>query len=161
MWLDMCDDMSLSRLCVASREVFELPKDCEDERLANGIFLSDIAEVRRGVTSSGFRQTSAMWIKPSMCCVIVGSERTIDIQFLTQEYVSRLEFVDLLNLLAMQSLSKAEVLSRNRVYRKCNVHPKVQMIYPKYHPKYISSYALQVSLLRGRDSNQHVGVYSQ
>lgn len=39
MWLDICEEMALSRLCVATREVFELPaQDYEDERLANGEF---------------------------------------------------------------------------------------------------------------------------
>lgn len=38
MWLDICaTDPSLSRLCVAPRRVFELPKHCEDERLTNGM----------------------------------------------------------------------------------------------------------------------------
>lgn len=40
LWLDICaDDPALSRVCIATREVFELPVEFEDERLANGRFI--------------------------------------------------------------------------------------------------------------------------
>jgi hypothetical protein len=39
LWLDVCEEMALSRLCLATREIFELPAaDYEDERLANGTY---------------------------------------------------------------------------------------------------------------------------
>lgn len=36
LWLDICDESALSRLCIAPRSVFELPRECEDERLSTG-----------------------------------------------------------------------------------------------------------------------------
>lgn len=35
-WIDICDEPALSRLCVAPKNIFALPVNCEDERLANG-----------------------------------------------------------------------------------------------------------------------------
>jgi len=55
MWLDVSENPALSRLCVAPRNIFDLSPDYEDERLANGIFLSDVAEVRPGAASFGFK----------------------------------------------------------------------------------------------------------
>ncbi len=36
LWLDTSEDPALSRLCLAPREIFELPVEYEDERLAHG-----------------------------------------------------------------------------------------------------------------------------
>ena len=36
MWLDSSEDPALSRLCMAEKEVFDLPIKYEDYRLANG-----------------------------------------------------------------------------------------------------------------------------
>jgi hypothetical protein len=61
LWLDVCDEPGLSRLCLAPKSVFELPKECEDERLSVGLFLSDIAEIRRGESSHVFRKSPVEW----------------------------------------------------------------------------------------------------
>jgi hypothetical protein len=88
LWLDICEEPALSRICLAPREIYSLPKEYEDERLANGIFLSDIAEVRKGAASHAFRATnhsfssSPFVFRPDLCCAIVGSERTLSIQFI-------------------------------------------------------------------------------
>lgn len=37
LWLDVCEDPTLSRLCVAPKEIFSLPLEQEDDRLANGM----------------------------------------------------------------------------------------------------------------------------
>lgn len=131
LWLDVCEDPALSRICIASKVVFEMPKQYEDLRLANGIFLSDIAEVRLGAASvthlsAPFGELLLHpWIKPEMCVSIVGSERTLDIQLLPEapgEGVSRQTFVDMLNLLSMQSLGPQEARQRRRFYRKLHLH---------------------------------------
>jgi hypothetical protein len=96
LWLDVCaEEPGLSRLCLAPRSVFELPKECEDERLSVGVFVSDIAEVRRGASSHAFRRytgrksspkllkkffTGALF-RPDQCLAIVGSERSLSLQF--------------------------------------------------------------------------------
>lgn len=55
LWLDKCDDLSVSRLCLTPKSIFDLDtKNYEDEKLSNGIFLSDIADVRLGASSVGF-----------------------------------------------------------------------------------------------------------
>jgi hypothetical protein len=88
LWLDICEEPALSRICLAPREIYSLPKEYEDERLANGIFLSDIAEVRKGAASHAFRATnhsfssSPFVFRPDLCCAIIGSERTLSIQFI-------------------------------------------------------------------------------
>lgn len=64
LWLDVCEEPGLSRICLAPRSIFELTKDYEDERLANGIFLSDIAEVRRGCSSHSFRRSFPFLYNP-------------------------------------------------------------------------------------------------
>lgn len=60
LWLDVCEEPGLSRLCLAPKSVFALPAVdiYEDARLANGIFLSDIAEIRKGASSEAFRRQS-------------------------------------------------------------------------------------------------------
>jgi hypothetical protein len=37
LWLDVSEDPALSRVCVAPRDIFELPVEYEDDRLANGM----------------------------------------------------------------------------------------------------------------------------
>jgi hypothetical protein len=36
LWLDVSDEPALSRICIAPRDIFELPVEYEDDRLANG-----------------------------------------------------------------------------------------------------------------------------
>ena len=42
LWLDVSEDPALSRICIAPKEIFELPAEYEDERLANGEALKDV-----------------------------------------------------------------------------------------------------------------------
>lgn len=104
LWLDPCEEPGLSRLCLAPRSVFDLPAIdvYEDARLANGVFLSDVAEVRKGAASEPFRrqsfayfqraawreaQTSPAadasadesgdWYDAAACVSVIGAERTL------------------------------------------------------------------------------------
>jgi hypothetical protein len=169
LWLDICDEPALSRICLAPRDVFSLPKEYEDERLANGIFLSDIADVRRGASSHAFRRHSFAELRPELCVAIVGSERTLSVQFVHPQLaqaigappsislptmpaaydspaapvtgkkavagaggkkvmtIDRGYFVDMLNLLAIQSLSPAELKLRGRKFQRCEPHESVRV----------------------------------
>eukprot|EP01038_Epipyxis_sp_PR26KG_P016196 gene16196-22030_t len=157
LWIDVCEDPALSRICVNTREVFELPRECEDERLAYGVFVSDIAEVRRGVSSYGFRMTNHMWIKPHLCLSIVGSERTLDIQLTSQDEIKRNQLIDTLNLLATQSLKQTEITLRHRQYRRLQVLPSLRTYPSKTCRKIIEdSSMLTQLLLQGIDVDEEI-----
>eukprot|EP00602_Paraphysomonas_sp_CaronLab_P007018 CAMPEP_0185026808 /NCGR_PEP_ID=MMETSP1103-20130426/11276_1 /TAXON_ID=36769 /ORGANISM="Paraphysomonas bandaiensis, Strain Caron Lab Isolate" /LENGTH=553 /DNA_ID=CAMNT_0027560515 /DNA_START=500 /DNA_END=2161 /DNA_ORIENTATION=+ len=96
-----------------------------------GIFLSDIAEVRAGPASHGFGPmlTSDMEsgtcapdhiLDISRCVTVVGTEATLDIQLVDigrgTRIRSRAWFVDILFLLATQSLGQEERALRQRVW---------------------------------------------
>lgn len=128
LWIDVCEEPALSRVCVAPRSKFELPKKFEDERLTHGIYLSDIAEIRRGASSFSFQCPGCRWLRPDMCLSIVGSERTLDIQFTSEEAISRFLFIDMLNLLSMQSLSMPEITLRDRHFKRINPASSVKNV---------------------------------
>ena len=145
LWLDVCEEPGLTRLCLAPRSVFELSKDYEDERLANGIFLSDIDEVRRGASSHAFNRAipplyqpfgeqiqegCTTWVNPEKCFSVVASERTLAVQLAgddSDQPVPRLQLIDLLSLYSMQSLTNSEIRGRNRRFRRVLVHPSVKV----------------------------------
>jgi len=144
LWLDICEEPGLSRICLAPRSIFELSKDYEDERLANGIFLSDIAEIRRGASSHSFRCSRPRTrrhnippyrIEPEKCLSIIGSERTIAIQLTDNDYTnsnnSRLELIDLLSLYSLQSLTSSEIKARGRRFRRLIAHFSVKQVLPR------------------------------
>lgn len=188
LWLDVCEEPGLSRLCIAPKEIFELPKEFEDERLAYGVFLSDIAEVRRGVSSVAFSnlppkslyssENPQGWLKADNCVSIVGSERTLSVQFLatipssatatlqkrsaatTSKLhvksgfeINRLLFCDMLSLLVCQSLSNNELKLRNRHYRRYLVHPVVRTFPTQFCEKQTLSDGQKTAelLIRGID----------
>lgn len=37
-WIDPSDEQALFRICFAPKDVFDLPREFEDDRLANGLF---------------------------------------------------------------------------------------------------------------------------
>lgn len=174
LWLDVCEEPALSRVCLAPRSVFELPKEHEDERLSNGIFVSDIAEVRRGASAHAFRRytsrtsspkllkrffTDSSAYRPDRCLAIVGSERTLSLQLLhapgqndqslagtarpfasgnthaatplsSVNAIDRSLFIDMLNLLVLQSLSTNELARRGRRFSRVAPHASVKPSYP-------------------------------
>ena len=107
--------------------------------MLSGIFLSDIAEVRRGTASHGFKLSKATWIKPTMCVSIVGSERTLDVQFTSEDEIPRLLFIDMLNLLSMQSLHSNEIKLRHKKYRKVNTNMHLKVFNQKMSPQDIKN----------------------
>jgi hypothetical protein len=112
LWLDVSEEPALSRLCIATIDVFNSPRSNEDDRLANGIFLSDIADIRTGINSYGFKACSKMysWIDSSKCLSIIGSERSLNVQICNDAcFGDRNYMVDILRLLALQSLTDNEV----------------------------------------------------
>lgn len=112
LWLDVSEEPALSRLCIATIDVFNSPRSNEDERLANGIFLSDIADIRTGINSYGFKACSKLysWIDSSKCLSIIGSERSLNIQICNDACFGDINYmVDILRLLALQSLTDNEV----------------------------------------------------
>lgn len=122
LWLDVCEEPGLSRLCLAPREVYNLPRVYEDERLANGIFLSDIAEVRRGCSAAFYRTHTASWLQPELCMSIIASERNFFVQAanLFSSSEQRFFFMDMLNLLVLQALTPQEVKQRKKVFHRAN-----------------------------------------
>lgn len=155
LWLDVCEEPGLSRLCIAPKQIFELPKEYEDERMAYGVFLSDIAEVRRGISSHAFSllprhglhstENEKGWLRAEQCVSIVASERTLAFQFLSTVTLSsrpqktssrlhvksgsdihRLLFLDMLSLLICQSMAPEELQFRNRHLMRYLVHPSLR-----------------------------------
>eukprot|EP01040_Poterioochromonas_malhamensis_P005636 gene5634-6056_t len=179
LWLDVCEEPSLSRICLAPKKIFALPKAYEDERLANGIFLSDIAEIRKGASSHTFRSYPfTHLLRPELCVCIVGSERTISVQFIHEllpptpgnvvvvnsppsvpvdsrppsplpststaiatpstpppakkkMIVDRAYFIDMLNLMAIQSLTPSELKFRQRKFTRASPHSSVK-VFPNH-----------------------------
>lgn len=118
MWLDVSDDMAaLSRICIATKQVYESTHKNQDGRLANGIFVGDIAEVRLGAASYSFARTQCSWVNPTNCIVIVGSERCLSLQLpdeSTDSHLTRIFIVDMLRLLVIKSLTPKEILLRQK-----------------------------------------------
>ena len=112
-WIEMNHkDPGMSRVCVASQEIYDLPQLQEDARLNNGeqnadffsyftyktskilypiyrlfkkkgIYISDIAEVRVGIDSFGFRMLhlgGVSFDQSNTYVSLIGSERVIYIQ---------------------------------------------------------------------------------
>jgi hypothetical protein len=99
-----------------------------------GLFLSDIAEVRSGVGSFGFKVGTMFsplarsrglmlacclqvhgteGLNPELCLSIVGSERTLEFQLKDAGAMARTSFVDTLRLLILKSLTYEETTARN------------------------------------------------
>lgn len=95
--------------------------------------------MRRGTASHGFKMSKATWIKPVMCVSIVGSERTLDIQFTSEEEISRFLFIDMLNLLTLQSLHSNEIKLRHKRYRKVNTNMHLKVFQHKLSPQDIKN----------------------
>lgn len=126
-----------------------------------GIFLSDIAEVRRGASSFGFKTSKASWIKPVSCVSIIGSERTIDVQIVNEKEndVSRLLFIDMLNLLTIQCLQPTELKLRNKIYRRVNTNMHLKVYKKRQSPRDEAS-ALKMTELLSAGIEVDVEMYS-
>lgn len=58
----------------------------------------------------------------------MGSERTIDFQLMDESDVKRSLFIDILNLLALQALTPAEIKLRQRRFARCEPHESVRIV---------------------------------
>lgn len=90
LWLEIEEKfLGRSRLCVAPKKVFNFELggaqgdwEKEMERISVGVSLVDIAEVRLGAASDGFRKASATnecHYDPKLCFSVIAGERTHDI----------------------------------------------------------------------------------
>lgn len=117
--------------------------------------------MRRGASSYGFKTSKASWIKPAACVSIIGSERTIDLQIVNERDsdLSRLFFIDMLNLLTIQCLQTAELKLRNKIYRRVNTNMHLK-VYKKRQSPRDEANALKMTELLSAGIEVDVEMYS-
>ena len=121
LWLNVSSvKPSLSRLCIGTKQVLTSVESNQQERLCNGVYLADIADVRLGCSSETFRRSRVEWSDPQASLCIVGTERCLSLQ-LTEDTMARIPrglLVDMLRLLSIRALTDEDREARRSVWRR-------------------------------------------